>query len=66
MHKITIGRKIKIARISRDMIQEDLALLANIDRVYLARIETGKANPSIKILSKIATALKKKLIVEFK
>ncbi|MBI1862879.1 helix-turn-helix transcriptional regulator, partial [Candidatus Microgenomates bacterium] len=36
---------------------EDLSLLACIDRTYVARIETGRANPSIMVLNKIAKVL---------
>jgi transcriptional regulator with XRE-family HTH domain len=41
--------------------QEQLALLSEIDRTYLARIEEGKANPSIKILYKLSRILRVKL-----
>jgi len=37
--------------------------LANIDRTYLARIEEGKANPSVKVLNKVSRIFKIKLSV---
>lgn len=41
--------------------QEELALLSDIDRTYLARIEEGKANPTIKTLHKLARILRIKI-----
>ena len=39
------------------MSQEKLALKAEVDRTYLAGVEQGKRNPSIKSLEKILKAL---------
>lgn len=52
-----LGGKICFFRKSKNLSQEQLALLSAIDRTYLARIEEGKANPSIKILNRIAHIL---------
>lgn len=41
--------------------QEELALLSDVDRTYLARIEEGKANPTIKTLHKLARILRVKI-----
>jgi transcriptional regulator with XRE-family HTH domain len=48
-----ISQQRKLNRFS----QEQLAFIVGIDRTYLARIEEGKANPSIKVLNKIAMRL---------
>jgi transcriptional regulator with XRE-family HTH domain len=56
-----IGTKISRARKGRGLTQEDLAMLACIDRTYIARIETGRANPSMMVLNKIAKVLKLKV-----
>ncbi|OGK15382.1 hypothetical protein A2774_03575 [Candidatus Roizmanbacteria bacterium RIFCSPHIGHO2_01_FULL_39_12c] len=56
-----LGKKIISIRRRRKLSQEQLALLSDIDRTYLARIEEGKANPSVKILNKIARVLKMRL-----
>lgn len=52
-----IGLRIKELRNSLGLSQEKLALKAEIDRTYLAGIEQGKRNPSIKNLEKIIDAL---------
>lgn len=49
-----LGKKISNERKKRDYSQEKLAFMCGIDRTYLARVEEGKANPSIKILNKIS------------
>lgn len=56
-----LGTKISRARKVRGLTQEDLAMLASIDRTYIARIETGRANPSVMVLNKIARVLKLKV-----
>ncbi len=53
-----IGEQIITARKKRKISQEQLALLSDVDRTYMARIEEGKANPSIKILHKISKTLR--------
>jgi transcriptional regulator with XRE-family HTH domain len=52
-----IGSRIKELRNSLGLSQEKLALKADIDRTYLAGVEQGKRNPSIKSLEKIVEAL---------
>lgn len=56
-----LGLKIARVRKLQGLTQEDLSLLAGIDRAYIARIETGRANPSIMILNKIAKVLRRKV-----
>lgn len=53
-----IGEQIISARKNKKISQEQLALLSDVDRTYMARIEEGKANPSIKILHKISKTLR--------
>ena len=52
-----IGEKIYQIRKKKFISQERLALISDIDRTYLSRIEKGKANPSLKILYKISKNL---------
>lgn len=52
-----VGQRIKELRRGEGISQEKLALKAGIDRTYLAGIEKGKRNPSIKSLEKIINAL---------
>ena len=53
----SIGHKIKVFRNEQGLSQEKLALKAEIDRTYLASVELGKRNLSIKSLEKILNAL---------
>ncbi len=52
-----IGARIRELRNQQGISQEKLALKAEIDRTYLAGVERGKRNPSIKSLEKILIAL---------
>ena len=52
-----IGNRIRFFRKKLELSQEKLALKANIDRTYLAGVEQGKRNISIRNLEKIITAL---------
>jgi len=56
-----LGEKIIRVRQKRKLSQEQLALLSDIDRTYLARIEEGKANPSVKVLNKLSRVLKTRI-----
>lgn len=61
-----LGKEIVRIRKEKNLSQEDLALDCYIDRSYMAEIEEGKANPSLKVLYKIAGKLKIKLSYLFK
>ena len=52
-----IGIRVKKYRLEVGLSQEKLALKAEIDRTYLAGVESGKRNLSIKNLEKIVNAL---------
>ncbi|PZO78698.1 MAG: hypothetical protein DI626_11840 [Micavibrio aeruginosavorus] len=56
-----IGAAIAKKRIALGMTQEDLAGDAGMDRSYLSEIENGHKNISIRMLKKIADALKLKV-----
>jgi len=53
----TIGENIIKNRETNEVSQSKLAILSDVDRAYLGKIEQGKVNPSLKILHKIAVAL---------
>mgnify|MGYP001089562171 CR=1 FL=1 len=59
---IKFAEKLKKLRKERGLSQEALALLCDIDRTYIGRIENMKRNPSLEILNKIAKGLGIKLI----
>ena len=52
------GQKIKKRRKELDLTQEELAKISGLHRTYIAGIEAGKRNISLKNLEKLATALK--------
>ena len=56
-----LGKEISRIRKEKKLSQEDLALDCYIDRSYLAEIEEGKANPSLKMLCEITEGLNIKL-----
>lgn len=53
-----LGETIINSRKKANLSQHELALFSDVDRSYLAEVEQGKANPSIKFLNKIAKILK--------
>jgi DNA-binding XRE family transcriptional regulator len=52
-----VGKNIVRIRNERNVTQEELAFRAEIDRSYLSQIESGKRNPSLKLLARIADSL---------
>lgn len=52
-----ICKKIKLERIKRDLSQQELALLADVDKNTICKIETEQTSPTINTLEKIANAL---------
>jgi transcriptional regulator with XRE-family HTH domain len=56
-----LGQKIIEIRKSRNLSQEGLALLSHIDRTYLARLERGKGNPTVKTLYKLCRCMRIKI-----
>jgi transcriptional regulator with XRE-family HTH domain len=56
-----LGKTIKALRHQKKMTQEDLAEYADINVSYLAKIENGYVNTSVRYLIKIAKGLKAKV-----
>lgn len=52
-----VGARVRELRKKQGLSQEKFALKADIDRTYLAGIELGKRNPSLKSLEKILNTL---------
>lgn len=52
-----VGNRIKFLRKQMGLSQERFALKAEIDRTYLAGIESGKRNVTIQSIEKIVNAL---------
>lgn len=53
-----LGMRIRFLRKQQNLSIEDLSLEAGINKNYLSDLERGTRNPSLKILSRIARALK--------
>lgn len=56
-----VGENIIECRQKKKISQHQLALLSDVDRSYLAEVEEGKANPTVKFLFKIARVLRVKI-----
>lgn len=54
------------ARAKKQLTQKQLAEKIGTKQSAIARIESGRANPSIGFLQKLAEALGKKLVIQFK
>jgi transcriptional regulator with XRE-family HTH domain len=54
---LALGKVIRQARLEKGISQENLALLAEVDRSYVGRVERGDNNVAVLTLSKIAKAL---------
>jgi len=52
-----VGTNVQVYRKQRGLTQLELSKSASVDRSYLARLERGKVNPSIKVLCFLAEAL---------
>lgn len=65
--RVLLGKTIKRLRGERKMTQEDLAGKAHIDVSYLAKIENGYVNTTVRYLIKISRGLdtKAKDLLEF-
>jgi transcriptional regulator with XRE-family HTH domain len=57
MNTVIIGKVIKQLREKKNLSQEVLSGLADINRSYLSSIEAGRYNLTVMVLSKIADAL---------
>jgi len=53
-----LGEKIFMARRKREMTQEKLSVLTDVDRTYISQIEHGTRNPSFHVLAKLTRELK--------
>lgn len=55
--KEKFGNRVKELRRARNLSQEKFALQIDMDRTYLASIESGKRNVSLENINKIADGL---------
>ncbi len=61
----SIMKAIIAARISSGLTQKELSLRSGIAQGDISKIENGNANPSIKTLQRLASAMGKDLRIEF-
>ncbi|KAA5827744.1 helix-turn-helix transcriptional regulator [Algibacter amylolyticus] len=55
--KVRFGKKVRELRLLKEISQEKLAELADLDRTYIPGIESGKRNVSITVMEKLSIAL---------
>lgn len=55
-----VGLILRLAEVrkARGFTQKSLSALSGVSRISIARYETGKASPSVRMLQRIADALK--------
>ena len=54
---VALGAAIRKTRLEKEISQEKLALLAEVDRSYVGRVERGDNNVAVLTLGRIANAL---------
>lgn len=54
---VEFGRRLRQLRTERALSQDELAAIAQMDRVFLGQLERGKSSPSLETLEKLAHAL---------
>lgn len=57
-----LGKNIKKYRLASKLTQEELAEIVGIHPTYVGKLESGKNNPSIKMIYKITRSLKISLL----
>ncbi|MGL4333780.1 MAG: helix-turn-helix domain-containing protein [Lactococcus garvieae] len=63
--RISLAMELLNQRKEAGLLQEQLAELAGKDQATIARIETMKVNPTLKVISEIAMAMNKKIVITF-
>ncbi|MEO8646659.1 helix-turn-helix transcriptional regulator [Pseudomonas sp.] len=55
--RLHLSENIRLMRRVKNLTQEQLALMAEVDRTYVSQIERCTGNPSLLVLSKLANTL---------
>jgi putative transcriptional regulator len=61
MEDVEIENRVKLARVEKDLTQEQLADLVGVTRQTIGLIEAGKYNPTLKLCLVLAKATGKSL-----
>ena len=56
--QVEFGDRVRARRQELGWSQEALALKANINRTYIASLESGRRNPSLDLIARLARALR--------
>ena len=56
-HLVAFGAAVRRIRLEKGISQERLALLAEVDRSYVGRVERGDNNAALLTLKRVASAL---------
>ena len=62
---VILGREVRRARIDSGLTQAQLYEMTGISQTLIGRIESGKANPRLETLERIADALGLGLVIRF-
>jgi len=52
-----LGQNMKRIRLARQMSQGDICRKLGVDRSYISNVESGKKNPTLSTITKLAKAL---------
>lgn len=52
--RTAIGNRIRLLRSKNELTQTKFALMVNVERAYLSRLEAGEVNASIDVIERIA------------
>lgn len=52
-----VGWNIRRLRVERGVSQDELALVANVERAYVGYLERGQRNPTVATLERLSAAL---------
>lgn len=63
--EIEIMKMIITARNEQKLTQKDLSKKIGMDQAEISKLENGNANPTLKVLQRVANGLNKKLEIKF-
>ena len=64
--QINVGKQIQKLRESKGLSQQDLAAKCNFEKSTMSRLETGRVNPTLSTLEKVAKALDVSIVELFR